>query len=181
MIRLQHRPVCQTARSRSGTMPHGLSLLEVLISIAIFAGVMGAIGQLVSNGVRSSIRAKLESQAVLRAETVLSEIVAGALPCSNSEQTFSDDPAWKYRVSIGGTGNTSVFLVEVTAIRGGGTAGEISQSLQRYVRDPETLAQLQDNAEKLAEEKAATTSSLGAQPTTSTGGGSSTGSGGAGR
>ena len=57
----------------------GLSLFEVVIALTIFACSMGAIGHLISTGVRAAVRSRLESQAIMRSESKMAEVAAGCV------------------------------------------------------------------------------------------------------
>src|SRR2546425_7335081 len=46
----------------------GLTLLEVLLSLALFLGALAVISQLWYSGVRASVQSQLRTQAVLRCE-----------------------------------------------------------------------------------------------------------------
>lgn len=117
----------------------GLTLFEVLISLAIFVGSMAAIGQLVATGVRGALRARLQTQAVLRCESKMAEVVAGISPFHPASDTpFVDDPAWTWSMSLAPGPNQELFLVEVTtAHQAGGQLGAVTFSLRRLVRNPQ--------------------------------------------
>ncbi len=129
--------ICPPARQ-------GLTLFEVLLSLAIFAGAMAAIGQLVSNGVRGAVKTRLETQAVLRAETIMAEVVSGVLPFQSTQNTpFSDDPAWHSSVSIHAGPTSNLSIVEVTAAHPGTSKmADVSFTLRRYQRDPALYLQI---------------------------------------
>lgn len=146
----------------------GLSLFEVVISLTIFACAMAAIGNLISTGVRSAVRSRLESQAIMRSESKMAEVAAGITPMQNTSGTFPDDSKWNWSMSVSAGQFTSLYVVEVTATHPSTTAmGKISYSLKRLVRDP-TL-------EMLAYEKqlAATQASQSSSSSTSSSGSSS--------
>jgi general secretion pathway protein I len=117
----------------------GLSLFEVIVALAIFMGSIAAIGQLVSNGVRGAVQAKLQSQATLRAETKMAEVVAGLVPLHGGMGgTFPDDPTWSWSVMSVGGSQEGLYFVEVTATHAAvASAGKQSYTLRRLVRDPQ--------------------------------------------
>src|SRR5438309_8426471 len=47
---------------------------------------MAAIGQLITNGVRGAVFARLETQAVIRAESKMAEMLAGVTPLHQSDR-----------------------------------------------------------------------------------------------
>jgi general secretion pathway protein I len=157
------------ARSR-----RGLSLFEIIIALAIFMGSIAAIGQLVSTGVRGAVQARLQSQAVLRAETKMAEVVSGSLSLHGSSSGgFPDDPSWTWSVTVAPSQHAGLYYVEVTAAHSAGTAtGRQSFSLRRLMRDP----QMALDAYYAQQEAAANGSGTGGS-STGTGSGTSGGSG----
>ena len=127
------------ARAPAARRRSGLSLFEVIISLTIFVCSMAVIGHLISSGVRGALRSRLESQAILRCESKLAEIVAGITPLQNSNGVaFPDDQSWHWSVAVSAGQHPSLYLVEVTAAHPSTkTAGNISYSLRRLVRDPQ--------------------------------------------
>src|SRR5512134_2043342 len=58
----------------------GLTLIEVLLSLGLFLGAVTVLSQLWWNGVRASVQSQLRTQAILRCESKMNEVVAGAEP-----------------------------------------------------------------------------------------------------
>jgi general secretion pathway protein I len=124
-------------RVGTATNRRGLSLFEVVIALAIFMGALAAIGQLVSVGAQGAVRAKLESQAVIRCETTMAEVLAGYIGLRNTSGTFSDNPAWTWSVSVASTSHSGLYLIEVKATHTGqSNMSKVSYSLERFIRDP---------------------------------------------
>jgi len=134
---------CATRLNVHFRAPHqsrrGLSLFEVVIALTIFACSMGAIGHLISTGVRAAVRSRLESQAIMRSESKIAEVAAGITPMQNaSGVAFPDDSAWNWSMSISGGQYPDLYVVEVTATHHStSNIGKISYSLRRMVRDPQ--------------------------------------------
>ena len=119
----------------------GLSLFEVLLSLAIFLGALAAISQLISNGTEGALRARLESEAILRCESKVAEIVAGAEAFSTvSQASFADDPNWSWSATLNPQSATDLYELDVKVSRKRGANSEISFSIQRLVRMPEVLS-----------------------------------------
>lgn len=102
--RRHHTPSATTHLFR--TARNGLSLLEVLISVAIFLGALTAIMQLLNTGRQSEVSARLKTEAVLRCEAKMGEIISGIEKAvSSAEGTFSDDEIgnwhWSTEVTSG--------------------------------------------------------------------------------
>ena len=129
----------------------GLTLFEVLLSLAIFVGSMAALGQLIANGVRGAVQARLQTQAVLRCESKMAELVAGAQAFQAvAGASFLDDPSWSWSVTLGSGPHVDLYAVEVTVSHTGTNGlGDVSFSLQRLLRDPQIFV---DAATAAAEE-----------------------------
>ena len=120
----------------------GLSLLEVLISVAVFMGAMTAIMFALSVGQRAEVSARLQSEAVLRCESVMGEIVAGAAEAvSSDDNPFVDDETgtwyWSSEVTTGGA--SGLLQVSVTVEHRPDMDGEPNAAFRliRYMRDPQ--------------------------------------------
>jgi len=152
----------------------GLSLFEVIIALAIFMGSIAAIGQLVSTGVRGAVQARLQSQAMLRAETKMAEAVAGATSLTGgSSGAFPDDASWTWSIAVAAGPHEGLYLVEVTAAHHGTTrAANQSFALRRLVRDPKLQL---DAYEKQLEAAANGSTTTGTASANGTSGSSSSG------
>lgn len=119
----------------------GLSLLEVLISVAIFLGAMTAIIFALNSGQRSEIAARLQSEAVLRCETVMGEIVSGVSEATSSDgNRFADDEEglWQWSAQVTDGGVTGLLQVTVVVEhKPNGDQPNAAFSLVRYMRDPQ--------------------------------------------
>lgn len=130
--------------------PSGFSLLEAIVAVGIFIGSMALIGQLLDVGLRMVDVDKYETQALLRAESTMEEIVAGIRPI-NLEGTREpiidlDDPRWRTHILIEPTEVESLLRVTVVteflADPAATTEEEAThrQSLTRLVADWSLLA-----------------------------------------
>lgn len=152
--------LCQCPRGR-----RGLTLFEVLISLAIFVGSLAALGQLISSGVRGAVQARLQTQAVLRCESLVAEIVSGALAAQSvNGAAFADDPTWLYSVAVSTGPHQNLFLVQVTVSHSASNnIGNVSFTLHRYMRNPQIYidAAAAKEAEALEEANSTSTSTTG--------------------
>ncbi len=122
---------------------HALTLLEVLISLAIFLSSLVGIMQLLSIGQRAELLSRLQAEAVMRCESKMAEVIAGIEELKTvSGQPFLDDEnedgrwIWKLEVTDSGTAD----LLEVTVITEHQLAEDnvnASFTLKRYLRDPQ--------------------------------------------
>lgn len=144
---LQHNSNSSHAADHSATLPpvshprRGLSLLEVIISTAIFLGALTAILFALNVGQRSELAARLQSEAVLRCEAVMAEVISGVRPAESSgENPFEDDEIGNWQWSLQVESGPGADLLQVTVIvehRPGGDEPNASFSLVRFLRDPQ--------------------------------------------
>lgn len=136
----RHRTPSETVAG-SRTVRHGLSLLEVLISVAIFLGAMTAIMQLLNSGQQSEISARLRTEAALRCEAKMAEIVSGIEEAvSANEQKFPDDEIgnWQWSAEVANGIATSLLRITVTVEHlPDGKNPNAAFTLTRFMRDPQ--------------------------------------------
>ncbi|WP_339908778.1 prepilin-type N-terminal cleavage/methylation domain-containing protein [Symmachiella dynata] len=122
----------------------GLTLFEVLLSLAILAAAMAAIAQLVSSGVQASVRARLQSEAIIRCQSQLAELIAVGDPLSAvADQPFADDPAWTWSISAAETEQPGLVQLVMTVTHDPGDGfGDVSYTIPRFYRDPIAAASL---------------------------------------
>lgn len=130
---------CSRRSGARGFSRRGLSLFEVIVALAIFVGSIAAIGQLISTGVRGAVQARLQTQAVLRCESKMAEIVTGITAMrAVSNVAFPDDNTWTWSVAVAPGPHEGLYIVEVTAAHPSGTqAGNQKFSMRRLVSDPQ--------------------------------------------
>src|SRR5579871_6173517 len=163
-------------RASGFTLGHergGMTLFEVLLALTIFAGSAAVIGQLLSAGVRGALHARAHTEAVLRCESKLGEVIAGvqAFQAAN-DVPFPDDPDWSWSMTINNGPHQNLLLVEVTTkFVGAEESGDVTFTLHRLMRNPQTLFSAVAASAQAAANAAATNSST---PTSSMGTGSST-------
>ncbi|HRA90286.1 MAG TPA: hypothetical protein PK992_19510 [Planctomycetaceae bacterium] len=120
---------------------NGLSLLEVLLSVAIFLASMTAIMQLLNTGQRSEISARLKTEATLRCEAKMAEIVCGIEEAvSSDENNFTDDEIgnWRWSASVASGSVTDLLKITVTVEHmANGDTPNAAFTLTRYMRDPQ--------------------------------------------
>ena len=96
----------------------GLTILEVLISIAIFLFAMTGISTLINNGLRSTVDGQARTRAALLCASTMESILSGSLSVNaNSEQTAfaipNQDWFWRARLKPSEYPNLSLLTVEV--------------------------------------------------------------------
>jgi general secretion pathway protein I len=121
----------------------GLTLFEVVIAMAIFAGAITALSQALSTATRAALQARLQSQAVLLCQTKMAEVVGGAISSSGSGESSFNEPGldgWTYRVNMTAGAHTGINQVEVTVqCRQAEQAVDASFTMIRLVRDQQAF------------------------------------------
>lgn len=132
---------------------HGLTLLEVILSVAIFLGGLTAIMQGLTLGQRSELSARLQSAAVVRCEAVVGELVSGVKPLeSSAKNSFEDDETgnWTWSAEVADAGVTGLLqLTVLVEHRPGSDVPNAAFSVVRYLRDPQLFldAQMSESEE----------------------------------
>ena len=116
----------------------GISLFEVVLALSIFLGAVVALSQLTNNGMRTAVSARLQTQAVLRCESKLAELVAGVEPLEDvAEQPFDDDENWTWSLTTTTGPHADLLNITVSANHNsGGERSLASYSISRLLRDP---------------------------------------------
>src|SRR3954453_8218798 len=94
----------------------GFTLLEVILSLAILAGALAALGEVMRLADRSASTAEDETQAQILAASIMDELAAGSPALSAVEQSpldTGDDPPWVYTVELGQTQYDELVSVRV--------------------------------------------------------------------
>jgi hypothetical protein len=112
--------------------------LEVILAIAILAGAMVVLGQLVRIGTRASQGARDLTQAQLLCESIMAEILAGAAepePVTRAE--VPNDPDWLYSIGLKATEEEGLVLLRVRVEQNlPGRKRPRGFSLVRWIADP---------------------------------------------
>ncbi len=151
MKRLPSHVAAERATSR-----RGMTLIEVLLALAIFLLSVSALAQLMSNGMDGAVQSRLKTQAVMRCESMLSEIlVVSDLMQTSLDTPFEDDPSWTWSLEVLPGPTDDLLELNVTVQHEGESAlSRVSTSLRRYVRDPQIYLDAQlAAAEAEAEEE----------------------------
>ncbi|WP_339731142.1 type II secretion system minor pseudopilin GspI [uncultured Gimesia sp.] len=127
----------QTIGNRSG-----LTLLEVLISLSIFLAALTALSQLIGIGSRAAVQSQLRTQAIIKCQSKLAEVLAGVQPMESVSQAgFEEsDENWKWSLNVEPGDYTNLLKLTVL-VQYAGNSETVSTSYQliRQVRDPAML------------------------------------------
>jgi Tfp pilus assembly protein PilV len=115
----------------------GLSLLEVLLSLAIFLLSLVALGQLVSFGSDRARDVQYLSIASVKAQSKMNEVIAGAVSLTGvGETAFDDDQDWSWSMTADTDNPPSLFRVTVTVSRQRPDGSKFEFKLNQLVLDP---------------------------------------------
>lgn len=96
----------------------GISLLEVLLSLAIFLLSLVAIGRLVDLGTDSALEAQAQATATRLAQSKLAEAEAGAIALDAADGgTFDVEPEWNWQTDPVPTNVPNLYAVTVKVSR----------------------------------------------------------------
>lgn len=123
----------------------GLTLFEVLLALGLFLGALAVLSQLWFGGVRASVQSQLRTQAIMRCESKLNEVVAGVVPFQQvSDTPFDDDSNWLWNVQVLPGPHAEVWQVVVNVSHPGqGGLSSAGHQLVRLVRDPQVWVNAQ--------------------------------------
>ncbi len=117
----------------------GITLFEVVLALAIFLGAMAVISQVLENGSRAATKAQLSSNAVIRCERRMNEVLAGVLPLSSEQNApFEDDSSWQWTLNVADSGIPYLLETEmiVEHLDSNGMTNTTFR-LTRLMRDPQ--------------------------------------------
>jgi type II secretion system protein I len=120
MNRCRHRRTTDPTASElrvAGKRMAAFSLLEVILALAILAGAIAALGEVMRLGDQNAGLARDESEAEMLANSVMSELVSGSRQVQAvSAATFdmTADPAWTYAITVDPTDYDALVSVRVS-------------------------------------------------------------------
>lgn len=94
----------------------GFTLLEVILSLAILAGALAALGEVMRLAGRSASLAEDETHAQILAASIMDELASGSRELSAVEQSAletDDDPPWAFTIEMGQTQYDELVAVKV--------------------------------------------------------------------
>ncbi|MEX0643314.1 MAG: prepilin-type N-terminal cleavage/methylation domain-containing protein [Pirellulales bacterium] len=102
--------------SRRERQNYGFTLLEIILSLAILAGAIAALGEVMRLADRNAQMVRDESQAQIMASSVMDELLSGsrAVVQINQQQfDYNTNPPWLYSVSLEQTPYVELVLTRV--------------------------------------------------------------------
>jgi prepilin-type N-terminal cleavage/methylation domain-containing protein len=178
-LRTKVAPLPRYRQAYASRSPGGFSLLEVVLSLAIFAAVLVILSRLVDTGVAGAVGAEDSTAAQLYAESIMAGYTSGAVPIPTGGQSpmsvadafvnmFSQtllpaDEEWMYEVQALPCPQAGIdYMLEltVTVRRETASADDPGYTLVRWVRNPNQ--ETEQPAEDAAAESSASNSSSSA-------------------
>ena len=139
-------PAARSSRS-------GLSLLEVIASLAIFLLALAGITQLMSTSTQAARRIQFQSQATLLCQSKLADFCAGVEPLdAGGGGDFEDDSGWKWSADSAAESTPGLYRVTVKVFKESST-GEVQfeTSLSQFILSPATRGNLSATANQPAD------------------------------
>jgi type II secretion system protein I len=102
--------------SRGSSAATGFTLLEVILSLVVLGAALAMLGEVMQLANRNAADARAETQAQLLAESLLDQIMAGAIKASDASQQpleVDDGTPWVYSVAIGTSELEGITPVEI--------------------------------------------------------------------
>ncbi len=122
--------------SRKKHKRSGLTILEVLISIAIFLFAMTGVSTLINNGLRSTVDGQSRTRAALLCASTMESILSGSLSLNTkSEQTPFSAPNqdWFWRARLGPSQYPTLSLLTVEVFKEDTQTRSVSVELSRLI------------------------------------------------
>jgi type II secretion system protein I len=168
------------ARRKNGPVPTGFTLLEIILALAILAGALAALGEVMRLADMNASFARDEMEAQILASSVMDELLSGARPLQAASRQgfdFETDPPWVFTVVIEPTVHASILRVGVRVeLRDAEPNKEPAHyELYRWMLHPDYVAQLQAEEAELAAPAAAAAASTTSTTTGGTGAAGGTG------
>jgi prepilin-type N-terminal cleavage/methylation domain-containing protein len=157
----------------------GLTLLEVIVSMAIFLIALGGIGPLIQMAQDRAIDVQLQATALQKCQSKMSEVIAGAVTLSSqSDEPFADNPPdenwlWSMDATQDSNGINNLWVVNVRVFRQMADNRKVEVALSQMVMDPSIRGA--PNPPPQASATSSTTSSSSSSGSTT--GGATTGGG----
>lgn len=114
----------------------GLTILEVLISIAIFLFAMTGISTLINNGLRSTVDGQARTRAALLCASTMDSILSGSLSVdinSNHIPFSIPNQDWSWRAQLSSTEYPNLSLITVEVFKQDALSRSINVKLSRLI------------------------------------------------
>ena len=144
------------------TVQAGFSLLEVILALAILAGSLAALGQVMWQADRNAALSSDETQAQIIASSIMDELISGYRPATAVDRMVYDpnvDPPWVYSIAIENTTYPELVAIRV----------QVEQQLEAQLQPARIeLVRWQVSPASMSTEQEATQSGSSSSSTSST-------------
>jgi prepilin-type N-terminal cleavage/methylation domain-containing protein len=128
----------------------GFTLLEIVLSLAILAGSLAALGEVMRLGDRNAEMVRDESQAQVLASSVMDELLAGSMQMMAVNRVpfeYQSEPQWVYSVAFEPTHYVELLLARVRVEQDLPPEREPARfELVRWVANPDLVASATNEA-----------------------------------
>lgn len=115
---LRAKPAASKGRpAETAGLYNGFTLLEIILALAILAGSLVALGEVMRLGDQTATLTEGETQAQILAASVVEELVSGARQLSTVSRAAlveDSDPPWVYSIDVQNTDFSELVAVRVT-------------------------------------------------------------------
>jgi Tfp pilus assembly protein PilV len=123
-----------------------LTLMEVLVSLAIFLMSLAALTRLVTMAGERALEAQYRSQATMYCLSQLAEVEAGSIALGSQGQTaLEEDSEYEWSMDASQGQVVGLWTVTVTVSHKNGNGVPIRVSLSKMVLDPSAVGSTQDS------------------------------------
>ena len=131
------------------------TLLEIVLALAILAGALAALGEVLSLARQNARVTQEETVGSLLAASVMAELVAGtreSTEVDHAQLPIETQPPWLHTVEVQATNFDGLLLVRVTVEQDMPEEQRpVSVTLARWVLDPEFVAERASLAENTSD------------------------------
>jgi general secretion pathway protein I len=162
--------------ARGACLLHGFTLLEIILALAILAGSLAALGEVMRLSDQTAQRTGDETEAQILADSVMAQLESGYLPFSAVDGAQFDqvtDPPWVYSIALEPTRYNELVMVRVAVEQQLPAEKEPAQfELVRWTLNPDFVSAVSEESSTTASSSGTSTSSTTTSGST---GGSATG------
>jgi prepilin-type N-terminal cleavage/methylation domain-containing protein len=131
------------------------TLLEIVLALALLAGALAALGEVLRLARLNAENAAAETQAQFVASSVLAELMSGArepVDVAQAVYPLEVDPPWLYSIAMSASPYSELLLLEVKVEQQLPSRKQpISLTLRRWVLNPEYADQLMTASQTAAQ------------------------------
>jgi type II secretion system protein I len=95
---------------------HGFTLLEIILALAILAGALAALGEVMRLADRNAAMTQDETEAQILASSLMDELVCGARSVAAVNRValeIDSNPPWLYSIALESTGHDELVAVRL--------------------------------------------------------------------